>query len=55
VVSKLTESLEFVNATKLVLLLGKMESTGAGGGWHWVPCELKTLWEAGTALKNGHH
>jgi uncharacterized protein YndB with AHSA1/START domain len=50
-VTKLTVIHELDGAPRLgELLAGKLEHTGAGGGWAWVLSDLKTLLESGTHM-----
>jgi uncharacterized protein YndB with AHSA1/START domain len=50
-VSKLTVIHELEGAPKLALVVGgRMEDTGAGGGWAWVLSDLKSLLETGSPM-----
>jgi uncharacterized protein YndB with AHSA1/START domain len=50
-VSKLTVTHELEGAPKLAMLVsGALEETGAGGGWSWILCDLKSLLETGAPL-----
>ena len=50
-VTRLTVTHNLEGAPKMALLVsGSMEDTGAGGGWNWVLCGLKTLLETGDSL-----
>ncbi len=50
-VTKLTLTHDLEGAPRLaVLLSGGLEDAGAGGGWHWVLSDLKTLLETGTSM-----
>ena len=54
-VSKLTVIHELEGAPKLALMVaGGLEDTGAGGGWNWVLCGLKTLLETGATTERSH-
>ncbi len=49
--TKLTIVHELEQAPNLQMLVGgKLEDTGAGGGWPWVLSDLKSLLETGTRL-----
>ena len=51
-VTKLTVTHELEGAPSLAALVaGKLEPTGAGGGWSWVLSDLKTLLETGARLE----
>jgi len=51
-VTKLTMIHELAGAPRAAdILAGKWESQGAGGGWSWVLCDLKSLIETGKGLK----
>jgi uncharacterized protein YndB with AHSA1/START domain len=50
-VTKLTVTHDLTGAPGLAsLVAGKLEDTGAGGGWAWVLSGLKTLLETGASL-----
>ena len=50
-VSKLTVIHELEGAPKLALVVaGRLEDTGAGGGWAWVLSDLKSLLETGAPM-----
>ncbi len=50
-VSKLTVTHELEGAPKLALVVaGRLEDTGAGGGWAWVLSDLKSLLETGAPM-----
>ena len=49
--TKLTVVHELEQAPNLQMLVGgKLEDTGAGGGWPWILSDLKSLLETGTRL-----
>lgn len=51
-VSKLTVIHEVEGKPGLAAVLsGSMEHTGAGGGWHWVLSDLKSLLETGSSMQ----
>jgi uncharacterized protein YndB with AHSA1/START domain len=50
-VTRLTVSHDLTGAPKLAeMVAGKLEHTGAGGGWAWVLSDLKSLLETGSRL-----
>ncbi|HUL85897.1 MAG TPA: SRPBCC family protein [Actinomycetota bacterium] len=50
-VTKLTVTHELEGAPKLALVVaGRLEETGAGGGWAWVLSDLKSLLETGAPM-----
>ena len=50
-VSKLTVTHELEGAPRLALVVGgRLEDTGAGGGWAWVLSDLKSLLETGSPM-----
>lgn len=51
--SKLTVIHELEGAPTLALLMsGGLEEHGAGGGWSWLLCDLKTLLETGKSFQS---
>ena len=55
-VSRLTVTHDLTGAPGLAMLVsGRLEDTGAGGGWSWILSDLKTLLESGAQMsaKNG--
>jgi uncharacterized protein YndB with AHSA1/START domain len=50
-VSRLTVTHDLTGAPGLALLVsGRLEDTGAGGGWSWILSDLKTLLESGVQM-----